>query len=255
MENFQIPDNIRVIDKPENYDRVITDIKIVKKQPVQPVKPGIEKVERTYGGYSIPENISVIEKPDDYTQLTVSDISNLASIVGEIEVVEIIPEDELPEKGPEQENIPEEEFDIWKQVEEEFIDSEFLIEDGDKTYIDKEKMFSWLKEKLSGISFCQTYLSDKVDGENGIVKENATLMLQTEKGSKLFLNKAGKYHRLDGPAIEWNYGAKEYFKNGIRHRLDGPSYESKDEKQFWFEGKQYMEAEYWVISKEIENLR
>jgi hypothetical protein len=258
-KEFQIPDNIQVIDKPEDYDRVIAGIKIVEKQPVQtsntsrPVRPSIKTVERTYEGYTIPDNISVIESPDDFDQLMASDMGNLGDIVGEIEVVEIIPEDELPEKGPEP--ISEEEIDIWKQVEEEFIDSEFLIEDGDKTCIDKEKMFTWLKEKLSGISFCQTYLSDKVDGENGIVKENATLMLQTEKGSKLFLNKAGKYHRLDGPAIEWNYGAKEYFKNGIRHRLDGPAYESKDEKQFWFEGKQYMEAEYWVISKEIENLK
>jgi hypothetical protein len=253
-KEFQIPNNIQVIDKPEDYDRVIAGIKNIEKQHTPRPERGIKTVERTYEGYSIPDNIQVIDKPEDSYQEIANDLpTSMSDLVGEIEVIEIIPEDQLPEKGPDP--TPEDEFDIWKQIEEEFNDSEFLLEDGEKVYIDKEKLFTWLKEKLSGISFCQTYLSDKVDGENGIVKENATIMLQTEKGSKLFLNKAGKYHRLDGPAIEWNYGAKEYFKNGIRHRLDGAAYESKDEKQFWFEGKQYMEAEYWIVSKEIENLK
>jgi len=80
-------------------------------------------------------------------------------------------------------------------------------------------------------------------------------MLITEKGSKFFLNKSGQYHRLDGPAIEWVFGANEYFKNEIRHRLNGAAYENKDEKQYWFEGKQYNESEYWIVSKEIENLK
>jgi hypothetical protein len=255
-KEFQIPSNIPVINTPEEYSK-IPGVIIVEKQPVEtptarPTRPTIKTVERTFEGFSIPENIAVFEKPEDAYNIANELPDPDLTLSGEIEIIEVIPDESLPDKGPDEN--PEEEFDIWKQVEEEFNESDFLTnEDGDEVI--KEKLFTWLKEKLSGISFCQTYLSDKVDGENGIVKENATLMLQTDAGSKVFLNKAGKYHRLDGPAIEWIYGAKEYFKNGIRHRINGPAYESKDEKQFWFEGKQYIEAEYWVVSKEIENLR
>ena len=34
-----------------------------------------------------------------------------------------------------------------------------------------------------------------------------------------------KLHRLDGPAIEYANGNKEWFQNGKRHRLDGPAIE------------------------------
>jgi len=237
MKNeFQIPNNIQVINKPEDY------------KP----KNIILSERTTNNGYFIPDNIKIFE--NDIYQETANDLPNPnLNLVGEIDVIEVISDEELPEKGPEQNS--DEEYDIWNQIEDDFIDSEFLISDGDDICIDKDKLFSWLKEKLSGISFCQTYLSDKVDGENGIVKENSTLMLTTENGSKFFLNKSGQYHRLDGPAIEWTFGANEYFKNGIRHRLNGAAYENKDEKQYWFEGKQYNESEYWIVSKEIGKLK
>ncbi len=235
-KEFQIPDNIQVIDKPEDYNKIIFDVKKPMSNTTQLEKSNINTIEKTYEGYTIPDNILVFEKLEDVNQQIDNDLPTSLT-------------------NPESENNLEE-LDIWEQVENDFDSTDFLTEDsGGNTKLDKEKLFIWLKEKLSGISFCQTYLSDKVDAENGVVKENATLMLETEKGSKFFVNKAGKYHRLDGPAIEWNYGAKEYFKNGIRHRLDGPAYESKEEKQFWFEGKQYIESEYWIVSKEIENLK
>jgi hypothetical protein len=248
MEEFKIPDNIPVIDKPEEYEKVIgvqpeqTPPPAITQQPVE-LKPGISIVERSFEGFNIPDNISVYEKPEDAYQ-----------VPSNVPVVENTKSEEKPEI-----KISEEELDIWKRIEEELGDvttsNKFVSFDGEINKIDEKKLCEWLKEKLSGISFCQTYLTDKIDGDNGIVKENSTLMLKTDKGSKFFLNKAGKYHRLDGPAIEWMYGANEYFKNGIRHRIGGPAYENKDEKQFWFEGKQYSEVEYWKISQEIENLK
>lgn len=55
----------------------------------------------------------------------------------------------------------------------------------------------------------------------------------------------GKYHRLDGPAIETAYGHKEWWLNGERQRIDGPAYERADgDKSWWMNGKQYTEEEY-----------
>lgn len=231
MENeFKIPSNIQVIDKAEDFVN-IPGIKIVEKPtPItkpNTVKPGIKTTERVVEGYIIPDNIQVIENMEDLTV------------------------------APTDLNEPEEEpFDVWKQTEMDFNSNEFLTEDstGNVT-IDKDGLFTWLKQKLSTVSFCETYLTTKLDANNGIVQENSTLILESDQGSRFFLNKNGNYHRLDGPAIEWCYGAKEYFRNGIRHRTDGPAYEYKGEKQYWFEGKQYNEVEYFELSKEIENLK
>ena len=232
MENeFVIPNNIPVIDKAEDYVN-IPGIKIVEKpitkQEQRPTKPGIKTTERIMeNGFVIPDNIQIVENMEDLE----------------------VPPTDLNEPI-------EEPFDIWKQVDEEFDSSEYLTEDSaGNVMIDKEKLLTWLKQKLSSVSFCETYLTTKLDGNNGVVQENSTLMLHNDNGSKFFLNKNGNYHRLDGPAIEWYYGANEFFKNGIRHRIDGPAYEYEDEKQFWFEGKQYNENEYWLISKEIQNLK
>lgn len=48
---------------------------------------------------------------------------------------------------------------------------------------------------------------------------------------KYILN--GRYHRLDGPAIE-NPGGRFWFKNGERHREDGPAVEYKDGTREWY---------------------
>jgi len=236
-KEFQIPSNIPVIDREEDYAKVAS-VNIVEKQsqtteqrPV--IRPGIKTTERIIEGYVIPDNIQVI---NNYNE--------------NIEDLEVPPMDlnkPLPEDEP---------FDIWKEVQEEFDSTDYLTEDSaGNVMIDEEKLFTWLKQKLSSVTFCETYLTDKLDGENGVLQENSTLILQSDKGSRFFLNKTGQYHRLDGPAVEWHFGAKEFFKNGIRHRIGGPAYESKDEKQFWFEGKQYSENEYWEVSKEITSLK
>jgi len=48
----------------------------------------------------------------------------------------------------------------------------------------------------------------------------------------------GKFHREDGPAIEWSNGDKEWFKNGKRHREDGPAVEwFNEDKEWWLNGE------------------
>jgi hypothetical protein len=70
-----------------------------------------------------------------------------------------------------------------------------------------------------------------------------------------WFNKEGKYHRLDGPAIEYSDGDKAWYQNGERHRLDGPAREWSDgSKEWWVEGKKHRidgpAMEYYNNSKE-----
>ena len=44
----------------------------------------------------------------------------------------------------------------------------------------------------------------------------------------------GKYHRADGPAVEYADGAKDWFLNGNLHRVDGPAVEYPDGTKYWF---------------------
>lgn len=44
----------------------------------------------------------------------------------------------------------------------------------------------------------------------------------------------GYYHRLDGPAVEWEVGGKHWYENGLRHRTDGPAVEQADGSTYWY---------------------
>ena len=51
--------------------------------------------------------------------------------------------------------------------------------------------------------------------------------------------KNDKYHRDDGPALEFTRGTKYWFQNGKRHRIDGPAIEWGDGSRHWYyHGKQ-----------------
>ena len=44
-------------------------------------------------------------------------------------------------------------------------------------------------------------------------------------------------HRLDGPAVEFTDGTKEYWVEDQQHRLDGPAIEWADgSKEYWING-------------------
>jgi hypothetical protein len=65
-----------------------------------------------------------------------------------------------------------------------------------------------------------------------VVKKAGTLWLLNDK-----------YHREDGPAVEWGNGTKIWYLNGERHRVDGPAYEGADGSKSWYlNDKDYTEA-------------
>jgi hypothetical protein len=50
--------------------------------------------------------------------------------------------------------------------------------------------------------------------------------------------KEGRFHREDGPAIEYANGDKSWHKNGELHREDGPAVITKDgDRLFYLKGK------------------
>jgi len=54
-----------------------------------------------------------------------------------------------------------------------------------------------------------------------------------------------KYHRTDGPAIEYINGDKHWFLNGKRHRTDGPAIEYYNGTKYWYiNGVELSEEEY-----------
>ncbi len=54
-----------------------------------------------------------------------------------------------------------------------------------------------------------------------------------------------KRHRLDGPAFEWSDGSKVWYVNGKCHRLDGPAIEYVDgDKEWYVDGKEMTEKEF-----------
>ena len=77
---------------------------------------------------------------------------------------------------------------------------------------------------------------------NTIIKDNFIYSYEEdEDGEKRwYLN--GKFHREDGPAIEWTNGRKSWYLNGKRHREDGPAFEWADGTKLWYlNGKLHRE--------------
>ena len=81
------------------------------------------------------------------------------------------------------------------------------------------------------------YLNGKYHREDGPAIEYA--------GGDKFWYKEGKYHRIDGPACEYSNGDKEWYLNGEYHRIDGPACEYANGEKYWcLNGINYTEAEF-----------
>ena len=50
-------------------------------------------------------------------------------------------------------------------------------------------------------------------------------------GNKIYRNESGKLHRLDGPAIEYSNGDKEWFKNARKFKNKDTFFEALTEKE------------------------
>jgi hypothetical protein len=77
------------------------------------------------------------------------------------------------------------------------------------------------------------------------------------KEPELFINEFGtkqwlvdgKFHRLDGPAVECVSGTKQWWVDGKLHRLDGQSVEWADGYKSWhIDGKQYQTQQEHAIA-------
>ncbi len=66
---------------------------------------------------------------------------------------------------------------------------------------------------------------DTILHANGDIKwwqnENVSVLECNINGTKLWYD--GKLHRLDGPAIEYSDGTKEWYREGKHDRVDGPA--------------------------------
>jgi hypothetical protein len=62
------------------------------------------------------------------------------------------------------------------------------------------------------------------------------------RGDKFYYKDEAKtiFHRLDGPAIEWADGSKEWDVNGKRHREDGPAIEWANGDRSWYVNGVYI---------------
>jgi hypothetical protein len=63
--------------------------------------------------------------------------------------------------------------------------------------------------------------------------ENYNKVDKNELKTYYYLN--DKLHRLDGPAIEYSNGGKEWFQNGLLHRLDGPAIICYNGDKGWYQ--------------------
>ncbi len=60
----------------------------------------------------------------------------------------------------------------------------------------------------------------------------------------------GKFHREDGPAVEFADGYKEWYLNDKRHREDGPAVEFHDgTKEWWVNDRLLSEEEFTKKAK------
>jgi hypothetical protein len=68
---------------------------------------------------------------------------------------------------------------------------------------------------------------------------NESILTLDRAENQFWRNKEGRLHRLDGPAIEYSSGTKEWWQNGKVHRLDGHAIEWADGRKWWCQNDLY----------------
>jgi len=77
-----------------------------------------------------------------------------------------------------------------------------------------------------------------------------------EDGNKFWYDFDRRFHREDGPAIEYLDGSKSWYKHGKSHREDGPAVEwANVNKSYWLEDIEYTEKEYWDKIKQLKKCK
>ena len=68
------------------------------------------------------------------------------------------------------------------------------------------------------------------------------MKIKIGKKGLIWIGRSGGFHREDGPAIEWNDGARYWYINGEFHREDGPATELCNGTKSWYiNGKRHRE--------------
>ena len=81
------------------------------------------------------------------------------------------------------------------------------------------------------------------NAESQLHRVNGSAVEYADGGKEWWLN--GQLHRTDGPAIERADGYKAWYFNGRLHRTDGPAIErAGGGKEWYLEGEQLIEAEH-----------
>jgi hypothetical protein len=70
-------------------------------------------------------------------------------------------------------------------------------------------------------------------------------LIEAANGHKVwYLN--GKYHRIDGPAVEFRDGTKIWLLDGKYHRTDGPAIEWGDGRKVWYLHDKVLPFDEWL---------
>ena len=72
---------------------------------------------------------------------------------------------------------------------------------------------------------------------------------------QVYPNSSQLLHRLDGPAVEYAAGTKEWYVDGELHRVDGPAIEYSSGDHYWYvDGLEYSEEDFNQLIKEAKAL-
>jgi hypothetical protein len=69
-------------------------------------------------------------------------------------------------------------------------------------------------------------------------------------GHKCWYNADGKFHRDDGPAIEYAHGDKFWFQHGEFHRNDGPAIEYANGDTKWCQHDHALSFDKWLAKNQ-----
>ena len=85
--------------------------------------------------------------------------------------------------------------------------------------------------------------------ENILSKEDEIMqptMTVDVDGDTLWRLPCGRWHREDGPAIEWENGDNFWYLNGLFHRDDGPAVEWHDGRNEWYLNGKQLSFDTWL---------
>ena len=69
---------------------------------------------------------------------------------------------------------------------------------------------------------------------DALIEELCAIVETTERGTVIYRNAAGRYHRTAGPAVVYFTGEQHWYQNGVLHREDGPAIVYPGGNKCWY---------------------